>query len=341
MQILPFDPTNEAFLNWYVADAGQNPSDFILLGSDLRNGRALQRRLPPPSGLIHFPIDDGLDLLLVFSDTEWPLICAAASIAPPLGAVPVELQQSREECCLTTPKVSFTHGTERSFRRFVNHPVLAHDTIVGNASYPDTVWHHYILTLGNLFWAEVIVIYKLGDDPYAIDDPYSDDQNWELPFVGKWVGGYLDAPQLLDWFVTHAQQPPQTLIADLLEFAVLKVRQLAPITTPIHGQPPVAGPSQADPMPPPSTEETQPTANAEVPDGPFGGESPDIELTVEQVARWVHLKPKSMSGYSKDWGQPAVPHSGRRPARYLLSEILSILKRQFPHVKDFTDIGKK
>jgi hypothetical protein len=94
-------------------------------------------------------------------------------------------------------------------------------------------------------------------------------------------------------------------------------------------------------MPPPSTEETLPTANAEIPDEPVGGESPDIELTVAQVARWVHLKPKSMSGYSKDWGQPAVPHRGRLPARYLLSAIISILKRQFLHIKDWTDIGRK
>jgi hypothetical protein len=341
MQILPFDPTNEAFLNWYVADAGQNPSDFILLGSDLRNGRALHRRLPPLGGLIHFHIDDDLDLLLVFSDDEWPLICAAASITLPPGVPPAVLQQSQEESCLTTPKVSFTHGTERWFRRFDNHPVLARDKIVGNKIYPDTVWDHYILTLGNPIWAEVILIYEVGDDPDAIDDPYSDEQNWGLPFVGKWVGHYLDAPQLLDWFVTHRQQPPQTLISALFEFAVLKVRQLPPITTPIHGQPPVADPTQVDPMPPRHVEETPPAANEDISDGYLGGGSPDIELTVAQVAQWVRLEPNSMTAYRKEWGQPAVPHRGRRPARYLLSAILSTLKRQFPELKDWTDIGKK
>jgi hypothetical protein len=338
MEIHPFHPTNEAFLNPYVAEAGQNPTDFISLGSDLRNGRALHRRLPPPGGLIHLQVDDELDLLLVFSDAEWPLICAAAPITLPPGVPPAALQQSPEMPALTTPLVSFWNTSEYARRQFTDHPVVARHLKVGNN---DEVWDRYILKLDDQIWAELFLGYNLGDRSDRCEDPCPDERDVGRPFIGSWSGMYLDALQLLGWFVRHGQRPPETLIADLLEFAVLKARQLAPVTTPIHGQPPVAGPSQADPMSPPSTEETQPTANAEVPDGPFGGESPDIELTVAQVARWVRLKPKSMSGYSKDWGQPAVPHRGRRPARYLLSAIISILKRQFLHIKDWTDIGRK
>jgi hypothetical protein len=70
--------------------------------------------------------------------------------------------------------------------------------------------------------------------------------------------------------------------------------------------------------------------------GPSGGGKTDIQVTVEQVARVVHLEPNSMSPYTNAWGEPEVPHSGRRAARYRLSAIRPILERQFPAVKDWS-----
>jgi hypothetical protein len=271
MQILSFDSTNEAFLNWYVAEAGQNPSDFIALGPNSPNGRALHRRLPPPGGLLHFPIDDGLDLLLVFSDAEWPLICAAASIAPPPGAVPVELQQSLEMPALTTPFVSFRNTTGCTLRQFDDHPVMAHFKQVGNnPDYPDAVSEYYILKIDDQIWAELFLGYNLGDPPDQCDDPCPDERDVGRPFIGSWSGTYLDADRLLRWFVQHGQRPPETLITDLLEFAVLKVRQLPPITAPLNGAPTMADPNRAAPLPPSQVEETPPTADEEILNGPFG-----------------------------------------------------------------------
>jgi hypothetical protein len=73
--------------------------------------------------------------------------------------------------------------------------------------------------------------------------------------------------------------------------------------------------------------------------GPSGGVKTDVHVTVEQVARVVHLEPKSMSPYTKEWGQPVVPHKGSRPAQYSFSSIRPILETQFPETKDWSSIA--
>lgn len=57
-------------------------------------------------------------------------------------------------------------------------------------------------------------------------------------------------------------------------------------------------------------------------------------VTIQQVATIVHLESKSMTKYVRDWGEPAVLHSGQRPAKYDLTVIRTTLKTQFPKTND-------
>ena len=62
-------------------------------------------------------------------------------------------------------------------------------------------------------------------------------------------------------------------------------------------------------------------------------------VTISMVADTVHLEPKSMSKYVREWGKPVVEASGRRPAEFKLRTILPKLKQQFPRQSE-TDWSK-
>lgn len=61
---------------------------------------------------------------------------------------------------------------------------------------------------------------------------------------------------------------------------------------------------------------------------------PKLLVTRKQIAKAVHLEEKSMTPYSKAWGDPEVPHGGKRPAKWDLNRILPILRKQFESVKE-------
>ena len=54
-----------------------------------------------------------------------------------------------------------------------------------------------------------------------------------------------------------------------------------------------------------------------------------VLVTREIVAKMVHLSPRSMTPYIKNWPAPYVTHSGERPARWSYQVILPTLLKQF------------
>ncbi len=63
----------------------------------------------------------------------------------------------------------------------------------------------------------------------------------------------------------------------------------------------------------------------------------DRLLTAKQIAYMVHLEEKSLKPKRKnEWGEPEVPASGTRPAKWKLRNILPALKKQFPVISDGT-----
>lgn len=55
-------------------------------------------------------------------------------------------------------------------------------------------------------------------------------------------------------------------------------------------------------------------------------------VTATEVARMVHLDVGSLGPYRKQWPEPEVKHSGKRPARWRLATLLPILQEQFGRV---------
>lgn len=55
-------------------------------------------------------------------------------------------------------------------------------------------------------------------------------------------------------------------------------------------------------------------------------------VSIEDVAKLVHLEPTSMTRYVKQWPSPRVSHRGRRKAIWDLELLRPVLQEQFPHV---------
>ena len=83
--------------------------------------------------------------------------------------------------------------------------------------------------------------------------------------------------------------------------------------------------------------ETMPDgAGAEIPvvapEPPAGvnEDPPDDLVTRPEVAKLVHLAPDTLRSYKRDWGDPFVKSRGKSPAKWSYSQILPVLKKQFP-----------
>lgn len=319
MQSRPLHPTDEASLDSILASAGRNRSDFIDLNPELGHGRLLHRRLPPPGGMAHFHVSDDLDILLEFTDAEWPRICAAVGGDPPDGVEPVGSYQQPLITELTTPLVSFQDTGLR--RRFENHPVVACHCIDGNARYPDWVWVHYILRINQLTWAEVLLCHDRNDNPNEIDEAYADDGDFGRPYVGKWSGWYLEAPGVLKWYVDHQQTPPADLLVDLLDhalsFASRPSRQGA---VPGHGPEP--------------EERSGVKANdwgAKLSET-VGNASPHkVLITLTKLAKVTGKDRKWFENRTKKWPEPVVKShrgKGRSPSEWSVDDILPIIEEE-------------
>lgn len=64
----------------------------------------------------------------------------------------------------------------------------------------------------------------------------------------------------------------------------------------------------------------------------FNEEPPAAKLvTVKQIAKMIHMSPKSITTAMKDkWPSPIVSKGGSRPAQWRLEELLPVLRHDFP-----------